>query len=75
MKFREIVLLLNTDDFWITIDEDIETTVHIEGSTKETYQALGKFLAYTVKRITPVNNGIELILAVSNGQTGRKETL
>lgn len=63
MKFREIVLLLNTDDFWITVDEDIETTVHLEGNTKETYKELGKFLAYTVKRITPVDNGIEIDLS------------
>lgn len=62
MKFADIVLLLNTDDFWITVDDDVENTVHIEGNTKETYEALGVFIRHTVKRITPVNNGIEIDL-------------
>lgn len=62
MKFIDIVLLLNTDDYWITVDDDIETTVHIEGNTKECFHAMKKFFSYTVKRITPVNNSIEIDL-------------
>ena len=63
MKFREIVLLLNTDEFWITVDGDIETTVHLEGRTMEIYEELGKFLKYTVERITPIHNAVEIDLS------------
>lgn len=62
MKFIDIVLLLNTDDYWITIDDDIETTVHIEGNTQGSFHAMKQFFGYTVKRITPVNNSIEIDL-------------
>lgn len=62
MKFREIVCLLNTDDVWITVDGDVENTVHIVGNTLEACKELGKFLRYTVERITPVNNSIEIDL-------------
>lgn len=62
MKFADIVLLFNTDEFWITVDGDVETTVHITGTEKEIYHALGKFINYTVERITPVNHGIEIDL-------------
>lgn len=65
MKFREIVCLLNTDDVWITVDGDVENTVHIVGNTLEACKELGKYLKCTVERITPVNNGIEVDL-VSN---------
>lgn len=63
MKFSEIVLMLNTDEFWITVDNDIETTVHITGTAQEIYHALAKFIKYTVVRITPVNFGLEIDLS------------
>lgn len=62
MKFADIILLLNTDDYWITIDGNIETTVHIEGSSRETMKELGKYIRFEVERITPVNHGIEIDL-------------
>ena len=63
MKFSELWLLLNTDDFWITIDDDIETTVHIEGTAEGSFREMAAFLSYTVKRITPVSSGIEIDLS------------
>lgn len=63
MKFEDIYFLLNTDDYWVTVDEDINSTVHIVGSTKECVLAMMKYMGYTVKRITPVNNAVEIDLA------------
>lgn len=62
MKFAEIFFILNTDDYWVTVDGDIDTTVHIEGSTKEAVHALMKFFEYTVERITPIHNAVEIDL-------------
>lgn len=62
MKFREIVWLLNTDDFWITVNGDIETTEHIEGTAQGSFHAIRKYFDYIVDRITPVDNGIEIDL-------------
>ena len=66
MKFSEIILLLNTDNFWITVDDDSENTIHLEGQTKETYIKLVDFCKYTVERITPINNGLEIDLRSKN---------
>lgn len=63
MKFIDIVLLLNTDDLWITVDDDIETTIHIEGAEEGSWYAMRQFFCYTVKRITPVGNSLEIDLS------------
>ena len=62
MKFSEIWFLLNTDDFWITVDDNIETTVHIEGTAEGSFKEVAAFFNCTVKRITPVSNGLEIDL-------------
>ena len=62
MKFEDIYFLLNTDDYWITVDGDINSTVHIVGNTKECVHAMMMYMGYTVERITPIYNGVEVDL-------------
>lgn len=62
MKFENLFYLIVTDDWWITLNDDISTTEHIEGTAAECWDALNKYAACTVTRITPVTNGIEIDL-------------
>ena len=66
MKLKDIIWLIDTDDFWITLDGNVEGTEHIMGTAEGSYQAMRKYFDCTVKRIVPTNNAIEIQLESAN---------
>jgi hypothetical protein len=62
MKLRDIIFLIDTDDFWITLDGNIEGTEHIEGTAEYSFRAMQKYFDCTVARMVPVANAIEIEL-------------
>jgi len=63
MTLRQIIWLLSTDAFYITVGEKgIDETVYIEASAKNSYKDLKKYFNYEVKEIIPNASYVEIIL-------------
>ena len=62
MKLRDIIWLLNTDDFWISVNDDPNSIEHITSEDEGSFRAMRKYFDCTVKRITPVGNGVDIDL-------------
>ena len=63
MKLKEIIWLLSTDAFYITVGKKgIDETVYIEATAKNSYRELKAYFDYEVEQIIPYEGMVEIIL-------------
>ena len=63
MKLKEIIWLLSTDLFYITVGEKgVDETVCIEATAKNSYRELKKYFEHEVAEIIPDSGCVEIIL-------------
>ncbi len=63
MKLGQIIWLLSTDAFFITVGKKgIDETVYIEASAKGSFHELKAYFDYKVETIIPADAYVEIIL-------------
>jgi hypothetical protein len=63
MTLRQIIWLLSTDAFYITVGKKgIDETVYVEASAKNSYHELKAYFDYEVETIIPADAYVEIIL-------------
>jgi len=60
MTLKEIIFKIETDDFVIVHEGQIE---EINGLKKGSFGALKKYFGYNVEKIVPLNNSVEITLS------------